>query len=76
MKLSELVRHPAANVLVLFGDRDEFTSESSYDSWVQGLVKDAGDNVFLTVEKITGGTHFWRGQSTSGMNRAVRGWLP
>jgi uncharacterized protein len=75
-KLSELLKNPAANVLVVFGDQDEFTSNRSYDSWVQGLVKDAGENAVLTTEKIPGGSHFWIGEPATAMGRAVQRWLP
>jgi pimeloyl-ACP methyl ester carboxylesterase len=74
-KLRDLLRSRTARVLVLYGDRDEFTSEASYDSWAEELVKDADGSDLLRVEKIVGGTHFWRGRAGKDMAAVVRGWI-
>lgn len=74
--LKELLRNPLANVLVLYGTEDEFTSETSYDAWAQGLMKDSGGSCQLKVEKMQGGTHFWRGNAARLMGRAIEEWLP
>ncbi|KAJ7659960.1 Alpha/Beta hydrolase protein [Mycena rosella] len=58
-KLKDLLDDPAANVLVVFGDCDEFTSAARYRTWRSSL---EGTNAgkFQWAE-IQGGTHFWRG---------------
>ncbi|PPQ65269.1 hypothetical protein CVT26_000229 [Gymnopilus dilepis] len=35
--LNDLVHHPRSNVLIIFGDCDEFTSQSKYKAWAAGL---------------------------------------
>ncbi|KAJ8453629.1 hypothetical protein ONZ45_g19634 [Pleurotus djamor] len=71
-KLQELVRNPSANVLIVYGDKDEFTSESSYKEWVEKLQQRAKS---LTATKLPGGTHFWRGNANLDLQRALDQWL-
>jgi alpha/beta superfamily hydrolase len=74
-KLRELVKHPDTRVLIIFGNNDEFTSEASYDLWVEGLVKDVDRKDSLKVVKVEGGSHFWSGETGREMGRAIESWL-
>lgn len=59
--LNSLLQHPRSKVLIVFGDHDEFTGESSYDTWAEELRKQgsgAGTGR-LEIAKIGGATHFW-----------------
>ncbi|KAJ3819692.1 Alpha/Beta hydrolase protein [Lentinula raphanica] len=38
-KLRELVQNTNSNVLIIYGDQDEFTSGKSYEGWAQELIK-------------------------------------
>lgn len=71
-QLEKLVQDDNSNVLVIYGDEDEFTSISKYRRWSGELESRARD-----VEKfeIAGGTHFWRGQAGDEMQQSVIGWL-
>ncbi|KAH9481419.1 hypothetical protein JR316_0005945 [Psilocybe cubensis] len=55
--LKDLLQQTNSNVLIVYGDRDEFTSQSNYKSWVSSL----HGNVI--VQEVENASHFWRGQS-------------
>ncbi|EGN98980.1 hypothetical protein SERLA73DRAFT_181742 [Serpula lacrymans var. lacrymans S7.3] len=77
--LNNLVRHPDVNILVVFGDRDNFTSESKYDNWTEALQKEArGDGTgTLQVVKVAGASHFWASAEERGqLEQVVGAWLP
>jgi uncharacterized protein len=72
--LNALIQSDGGNVLVIYGDKDEFTSGSKYDTWTEGLKDETGDR--LKVVKVAGGSHFWRGRDRKEMTEAVEQWLP
>ncbi|KAF5326980.1 hypothetical protein D9619_004816 [Psilocybe cf. subviscida] len=69
--LRQLVEDPNSNVLLIFGDQDEFTSISSYKSWASEL---EGPNA--RVVEIKSASHFWRGRSALQLESAILDWLP
>lgn len=72
-KLKELIEHPDSNVIIIYGDRDEFTDVGSYRAWrekvLEGYVRKA-----RVVDMA--GDHFWRGPRGQEMTQIVEGWLP
>ena len=60
---------------MIYGDKDEFTGRSNYDTWSEGLKKDAKGEGRLKVVKVIGGSHFWRGRDRKEMTDAVEQWL-
>jgi uncharacterized protein len=73
-KLKELIENPNSNVLIIYGDCDEFTSIGRYNTWKEELgARDAGN---LKMVKVAGANHFWRGQTGREMMLVVREWLP
>ncbi|OBZ72500.1 hypothetical protein A0H81_08049 [Grifola frondosa] len=58
--LNSLLHDPQSNVLVLYGDHDEFTSVEAYDIWTTTLLQQAGNRRNHSIVKIVNGTHFWR----------------
>lgn len=66
-KLEELVQNPDSNVLVIYGDQDEFTSISNYKSWSEQLSKEGR----VKVVEVEGGTHFWRGRAGETLKKSV-----
>lgn len=74
-KLRELVREPRANVLVVFGDHDEFTSASNYETWGREL-EHGSERGNLRVISVPNGSHFWRGQSGQVLEEVIQEWLP
>lgn len=75
--LSSLIGDARSNILVVYGDQDEFTPSASYESWAQSLNASAEDGQGrLKVVKIDDGTHFWRGEDGERMKEVVSGWLP
>lgn len=74
-KLNKLLHNPAANVLVVFGDRDEFTSAASYRAWRGGLEAEKIAGKLECVE-VEGGTHFWRDADADALVEIVSRSLP
>ena len=78
--LTALLKDPRSNVLVIYGDHDEFTGAESYDAWADGLeeeVQEEGKGK-LHVERVYGETHFWTDQNNARgqMLSAVSEWVP
>ncbi|KJA19450.1 hypothetical protein HYPSUDRAFT_143778 [Hypholoma sublateritium FD-334 SS-4] len=69
--LRNLVQHPDSNVLVIFGDQDEFTSIAKYRTWASEL---GGSN--LEIREIPNASHFWHGRSGRELQGIVSRWLP
>ncbi|GJE94577.1 alpha/beta hydrolase [Phanerochaete sordida] len=77
--LDALARDPRANVLVVYGDHDEFTGAQSYDDWVEGLRRenDGEGKARLQILRIEGANHFWVDpDAREQMLRAVQQWIP
>ena len=81
--LKLLVDDTRSNILVIYGDDDNFTTVESYDSWVTSLRKapadqpDASTEGKLEVVKVSGASHFWREEdAVDTLVDAVREWLP
>jgi len=75
--LIALLHNPAANVLVIYGTQDEFTSEQSYEKWAEKLRSEVGDGTgHLEVRKIDGANHFWVGDTRTELTRSIEGWIP
>ncbi|EMD33942.1 hypothetical protein CERSUDRAFT_55817 [Gelatoporia subvermispora B] len=76
--LRGLVRDPRSNVLIVYGDRDDFTSSDVYDTWMNGIVADAkGSEGHLEVTQIEGATHFWREEAPhSHLIALLSRWIP
>lgn len=73
--LQGLIRDPQSNVLIVHGDCDEFTGDSTYKTWVEELEKEAiEDNV--RVVRVEGATHFWGGSSAQTLAQVVQDWMP
>lgn len=77
--LESLLRDPRSNVLVVYGDRDEFTGVENYDAWANSLraISDRhGGKECLEIAKVDGGNHFWGNPSArEALVAAVRKFL-
>ncbi len=75
--LNDLLHNPKANVLVLYGNRDEFTGEESYDAWTEQLREQvSGDDTGrLEIVKIDGATHFWIEGAGNRLLREIVEWV-
>ena len=67
--LKDLVQHPDSNVLIIFGDRDEFTSQSNYTTWASGLKGN------VKIVEVKDASHFWGGHSGHELGEIVSKWL-
>ncbi|CAE6427438.1 unnamed protein product [Rhizoctonia solani] len=81
-RLSQLVHNPQARVLILFGDKDQFTGISNYQSWADNLQRvqhsstsEAVPNGIVQAKMIPGADHFWRGRFNQQMTEAIINWL-
>ena len=72
--LSALIRDPEAHVLILFGDRDEFTASGKYITWTAQLCEEAND-WSLQISCIEGANHFWAASAIERMHIEVSTWL-
>jgi len=72
-RLNELINDPQSNILIVHGDRDEFTSAETYEGWVTELRKNSGE---FRVEVVQGATHFWTSRSGQRLMEIVKGWVP
>ncbi|EPQ52764.1 alpha/beta-hydrolase [Gloeophyllum trabeum ATCC 11539] len=71
--LATLVQDPAADVLIVYGTRDEFTGIGKYDAWAQTLMHERRA-VALRIERVEGATHFWFNHQQE-LESIVRSWL-
>ena len=69
--LENLVRQPAARVLICYGDADDFTSADSYEEWVEALGELAVDTGEDGEEEV--GRHQSAGKGEDGGGRAEQG---
>ncbi|KAH7342033.1 Alpha/Beta hydrolase protein [Rhizoctonia solani] len=79
-RLSQLVRDPRAHVLILFGDRDQFTATDNYQSWAEDLRRGQNtsantSNTTTEIKMIPGADHFWRGRFNRQLREAISNWL-
>ncbi|KAI5119111.1 hypothetical protein M0805_007858 [Coniferiporia weirii] len=74
--LTALLENPNADVLVLFGDSDEFTGIESYERWAAQLKQGTGgEGSRLRVDCVQGATHFWGRDESEEMLTIVGHWL-
>lgn len=74
--LNTLLSDPRADVLVVYGDADNFTSVEEYDAWADGLSQQADGRGKLEIVRIADANHFWRGpDATTRLVQAVECWL-
>jgi alpha/beta superfamily hydrolase len=71
-KLKELISDADSNILVIYGDCDEFTSITKYKAWKEEL-KGRGDAERLQVVEVPRASHFWEGRE---MKQIISEWLP
>ncbi|KAF8206574.1 Alpha/Beta hydrolase protein [Mycena galopus ATCC 62051] len=72
--LKELLRDPASNVLVVFGDCDQFTSVAAYRTWKDTL--ETPPAAKLKCVEVKDGSHFWRDNDGDELVELVSGWVP
>ncbi|KAF9267631.1 alpha/beta-hydrolase [Marasmius fiardii PR-910] len=73
-KLKDLLSNPSARVLVIFGDRDEFTSKASYSTW-EAELRANSEQGQLQLECIDGASHFWGDSSARQLRDKIEMWL-
>lgn len=77
--LNGLLHDLRSNILVVYGDRDEFTSVENYDAWAEALRREtsAGEAGTLQIAKVGGANHFWNDQTArETLLRTIRDWVP
>lgn len=75
--LDNLLGQSRANVLIIHGERDNFTSRSKYDAWGTSLRKRSeGKASKLEVVSVAEADHFWRSSSArTTLKRTLENWL-
>ncbi|CCL99300.1 uncharacterized protein FIBRA_01316 [Fibroporia radiculosa] len=75
-ELNTLLRDPRSNVLVLYGDQDDFTSVENYEQWVKKLQCELDREAKLQIVKVENASHFWRERgAASRLLAALEAWL-
>ncbi|EDR01915.1 uncharacterized protein LACBIDRAFT_310124 [Laccaria bicolor S238N-H82] len=74
-RLEDLIKSSTSRVLVVFGDQDEFTSISSYRTWVAELETHSGTSDRLNIVEVGNATHFWRGHANERLKHVLLEWL-
>ncbi|XP_006459105.1 hypothetical protein AGABI2DRAFT_218018 [Agaricus bisporus var. bisporus H97] len=75
-QLESLLKDERSNVLVVYGDQDEFTGVANYGDWVKKLQSAAQGSTRLCVSEIKNATHFWLGEIGDELGEVFRQWLP
>ncbi|KAH7928261.1 alpha/beta-hydrolase [Leucogyrophana mollusca] len=74
--ISALLREPTSNLLIVFGENDEFTSKSKYDAWAKLLKEQEPGKAALEIVSIPGASHFWRATEEQRMlEETLENWL-
>jgi alpha/beta superfamily hydrolase len=74
--LHDLMCNPESRLLIIYGDKDEFTSKSKYDDWVDACRRTDGLKAKLDVVRVTDANHFWQSHDArSALEQAVNSWL-
>lgn len=74
--LRDLLCDPEAKLLLIYGDKDEFTSSSKYDDWVGVCRQTDGLRAKLDVVRVVGANHFWQTHDArTALEQAVGSWL-
>ncbi|QRV89564.1 alpha/beta hydrolase family protein [Ceratobasidium sp. AG-Ba] len=82
-KLDQLAKDPRARLLILHGDRDQFTAIEKYTTWATSLqpvldqIQETPDTapVKVQVKVVPGADHFWRGRYNRQMRDIITSWL-
>ncbi|KAG8748103.1 hypothetical protein FRC10_008836 [Ceratobasidium sp. 414] len=75
-KLRQLVQDGRARVLIMYGDRDQFTAIDKYSAWAAGFQSTEGEaGGGVVVKMVSGADHFWRGPFNRQMKATIMDWL-
>lgn len=74
--LTSLLRDVRARLLVVHGDRDDFTSHAQYDTWTELLKTTEGIRAQLRAVTVTSAGHFWHTEtSRAALKTTLENWL-
>lgn len=74
--LHDTLRNPDARLLLIYGDKDEFTSKSKYDEWVDTLMRIDGLKAKFDVVPVMDANHFWQSDGArTALQQAVDSWI-
>ncbi|KAL4066748.1 Alpha/Beta hydrolase protein [Scleroderma yunnanense] len=74
--LDGLLDDSRANVLIIYGDRDDFTGKARYDAWSEMLQETSEAKARLDIVSVAGAGHFWRSNSSrTTLRRTLEDWL-
>ncbi|KIJ66747.1 hypothetical protein HYDPIDRAFT_128047 [Hydnomerulius pinastri MD-312] len=74
--LTSLLCDPGVNMLVIYGEQDDFTSKSKYDAWAESLRQTEGAKAQLEIVSVPKADHFWHsGPSKTTLMRTLETWL-
>ncbi|KAG8777750.1 hypothetical protein FRC12_000231, partial [Ceratobasidium sp. 428] len=83
-KLRQLVQDAQARVLIMYGDRDQFTAVNKFTAWAAAFQSNNGvsdtevspaENPQVETKMVPGADHFWRGPFSRQMKAIIIDWL-
>ncbi|KAB5595723.1 hypothetical protein CTheo_736 [Ceratobasidium theobromae] len=75
-QLSQLVRNPQAHILIIYGDKDQFTSSDNYQIWTNNLqTTQTTPGAAIETRMVPGADHFWRARFNRQMKEIISSWL-
>ncbi|QRW03773.1 hypothetical protein RhiLY_02772 [Ceratobasidium sp. AG-Ba] len=82
-KLGQLAKDPRARLLILHGDRDQFTAIEKYTTWATSLqpvldqIQETPETApaKVQIKVVPGADHFWRGRYNGQMRDIITSWL-
>lgn len=59
-QINQLLKNNQRPVLIVYGDQDQFTSEKSYQTWLNTIISTTtDDHRIIQYKKFDGVDHFW-----------------
>ncbi|KAG1825082.1 Alpha/Beta hydrolase protein [Suillus variegatus] len=76
LALRDILCNPDARLLLIYGDKDEFTSKSKYDEWVDTLRRTDGLKARFDIIPVMDANHFWQSDGARiALQQAVDSWI-
>jgi pimeloyl-ACP methyl ester carboxylesterase len=76
LALRDILCNPDARLLLIYGDKDEFTSKSKYEEWVDTLRRTDGLKAKLNVIPVMDASHFWQSDGArTALQQAIDSWI-
>ncbi|KAH7884613.1 Alpha/Beta hydrolase protein [Phlebopus sp. FC_14] len=74
--LRSLLLEASVSMLIIYGDKDDFTSKAKYDAWAERIRKTEDTKAQLEIISVARADHFWHEESTrASLKTTLESWL-